>query len=310
MGKKDSPGKKSEKRTLFVSQTEEASESLRYPESNESTSEDSVTQGRTESSASYAEPVTSVNTMEGSMAKGCIEPVDENASELETRLGYFGLGLRDRLEVPEADKLLEVVGQIEGRTARILLDTGCSTYVLSSTFAERNGIQGIRMRPRPVDLAVSSAQTHLTHKTRPVKLRIGNTVITKSLYLLPIPQFDAIVGIPFFKENEIDLAGLETGIIKINGNKIPMMEDDMDMDMEESPENMETPMIGMISRKRLKKELKHDKIEELYLATIRQTNDDTGIDISIQDINDISDWIQKEYGPILREELSPQMSPT
>jgi hypothetical protein len=31
MGKKDFPGKKSEKRTLFVSQTEETSESLRYP---------------------------------------------------------------------------------------------------------------------------------------------------------------------------------------------------------------------------------------------------------------------------------------
>ena len=149
MGKKDSPGKKSEKRTLFVSQTEETSESLRYPESNESTSEDSVTQGRTESSANSADPVTSVSITEQSMAKGCIEPVDENASESETRLGYFGLGLHDTLEVPEADKLLEVIGQIEGRTARILLDTGCSTYVLSSRFAERNGIPGIRMRPRP-----------------------------------------------------------------------------------------------------------------------------------------------------------------
>jgi len=40
---------------------------------------------------------------------------------------------------------------------------------------------------------------------------------------------------------------------------------DMDMDME-SPGNMET--IGMISRKRLKKELKRNEIEELYLATI------------------------------------------
>jgi hypothetical protein len=77
MGKKDSPGKKSEKRTLFVSQTEEASESLRYPESNESTSEDSVTQGRTESSDRYPEPVINNSTMERMMAKGCIETVGE-----------------------------------------------------------------------------------------------------------------------------------------------------------------------------------------------------------------------------------------
>jgi hypothetical protein len=75
---------------------------------------------------------------------------------------------------------------------------------------------------------------------------------------------------PFFKENEIDLAGLEMGIIKINGSKIPMTDGDMDVDMKESPESMEIPMIGMISRKRLKKELRRDEIEELYLAMIRQ----------------------------------------
>jgi hypothetical protein len=309
MGKTDSPGKKSEKRTLFVSQKEEASESLRYPESKESTSEDSVTPGRTEPSDSCAEPVTS--TTETSMAKGCIETVeDDNASELEARLGYFGLGLHKQMEVPEADKLLEVVGQIEGRTARILLDTGCSTYVLSSRFAERNGIKGIPMRSRPVDLAVSSARVCLTHKTQPLDLRIGNTVITKSLYLLPVPQFDAIVGMPFFKENEIDLIGLEKGIVKVNGSKVLMteghkdMDTDMDMDMEESPGNVETPLIGMISRKRLKKELKCDQIEELYLATIQSVNDDAETNTA-----NGPNWIQKEYGSVLREELPPQMPP-
>ena len=94
--------------------------------------------------------------------------------------------------------------------------------MLSSRFAERNGIPGIPMRSRPVDLAVSSARVSLTHKTRPLELKIGNTVIKKSLYLLPVPQFDAIVGMPFFRENEIDLAGLERGIIEINGSQIPM----------------------------------------------------------------------------------------
>ena len=105
-----------------------------------------------------------------SMAKD-IETVDnENASGMEMRLGYFGLGLHDQMEVPEADKLLEVVGQIEGRPAKILLDTGCSTYVLSSSFAKRNGIPGISMRSQSVDLVVSSVRAQLTHKTAPLKL--------------------------------------------------------------------------------------------------------------------------------------------
>jgi hypothetical protein len=146
----------------------------------------------------------------------------------------------------------------------------------------------------------------LTHKTQPLDLRIGKTVITKSLYLLPVPQFDAIVGMPFFKKNEIDLAGLEKGIVKVNGSKVFMAEGDMDtdMDMEESPGNVETPMIGMISRKRLKKELKHNQIEELYLATIQNVNDYAKTNTA----NGLN-WIQKEYGSVLREELPPQMPP-
>src|SRR5436190_20604655 len=222
-GRKDSL----EKRTLAASQTEEAPESLRYPESRRSTSEDSVTHEEAELSEKRTEPATSDNITEQPMAKGCIETVDvdndEETSDMDMRLGYFGLGLHDQMEVPEDDKLLEVVGQIEGRPARILLDTGCSTYVLSSRFAERNGIPGIQMRPRPVDLAVSSAGVQLTHKTGPLELKIGNTVIKKSLYLLPIPQFDAIVGMPFFRQNEIDLGGLESGIIEVNGSKVSMI---------------------------------------------------------------------------------------
>ena len=83
--------------------------------------------------------------------------------------------------------------------------------------------------------------------------------------------------------------------------------------MNESSGNME--IIGMISRKRLKKEFKRDEIEEFYLATIREANDvtndnDTGISISastIQQLDEIPDWIRKDYETILREELSPQM---
>ena len=176
-GRKDSL----EKRILAASQTAEAPESLRCPESRRSTSEDSVTQEEAELSEKRTEPATSDNITEQPMAKGCIETVDvdnnEGTLDMDMRLGYFGLELHDRMEVPEADKLLEIVGQIEGRPAKILLDTGCSTFVLSSSFAKRNGIQGIPMRPRPVDLAVSSARAQLTHKTAPLELRIGKTTI-------------------------------------------------------------------------------------------------------------------------------------
>ena len=133
--------------------------------------------------------------------------------------------------------------------------------------------------------------------------------------MLPIPQFDAIVGMLFFKQNEINLGELEFGIIEVNGSKVPIGKGDRNTDMDESPEDsMET--IGMISRRRLKKELKRNEIEELYLATIREasdvTNDSTdGISAStVQQLDEIPAWIRKDYRTILREELPPQMPPT
>src|SRR6266496_3551504 len=67
----------------------------------------------------------------------------------------------------------------------------------------------------------------------------------------------------------------------------------------------------MISRKRLKKELKLDEIEELYLATIREANDDMdSISAStVQKLDDIPNWIRKDYRTVLREKLPPQMPP-
>src|SRR5436190_23992912 len=97
--------------------------------------------------------------------------VEEN---LEVRLGYIGTGLHNKLEVPEAKTLLEVNGQINGKAARILLDTGCSTYVLSTQFATRHNIEKTPMKLRSVDLAVSGVGAQFTYETGLTKIRIGN----------------------------------------------------------------------------------------------------------------------------------------
>ena len=103
-GRKDSL----EKRILAASQTAEASESLRCPESRRSTSEDSVTQEEGELPEKHTESAISDDTMEQSMAKVYIGSIDvdndEGMSNMDMRFGYFGLGLCDQMEVPEADK--------------------------------------------------------------------------------------------------------------------------------------------------------------------------------------------------------------
>ena len=66
---------------------------------------------------------------------------------------------------------------------------------------------------------------------------------------------------------------------------------DMDKDTESSGS---MKIIGIISKKRFKKELKRGEIEELYLTTIREVNDiteddDKEISISISTIQELNE---------------------
>src|SRR4030095_1065017 len=118
--------------------------------------------------------------------------------------------------------------------------------------------------------------------------------------MLPIPHFDAIVGMPFFKENEMDITELDKGIIEVNGYKMSIGFEGND---EES--GSKVPTIATISRKTLKKELRHGQADELYLAMIRKSSEEeTEANIASQG------WIQEEYGTVFREGLPPRMPPT
>src|SRR6266513_884025 len=280
---KESLEMESEKRILVTSQMEEVPESLRYPKLEESTSKNCVTQG-----------------LEEKIEK-----------DLDVRLGYIGMGVHNKLEVPEAKTLLEVNGQINGKAARILLDTGCSTYVLSTQFATRHNIEKTPMKLRSVDLTVSGVGAQLAYKTGLTKIRIGNIEVEKSLYLLPIQQFDAIVGMPFFTENEVNLSELETGNIEINGTKV-RLKDSLDISSEEKLNGIKTLTIATMSRKTLKKELRHNRVNELYLAVIRNVLEGKkeGISGYLFQNNRIPKWIEKEYEEIFQEGLPPGLPPT
>ena len=77
------------------------------------------------------------------------EEKTSNAMNATLNLGHLGV-----LSDPEAKDPSEIVGIIHGQTARILLDSGCSTYVLDSNFAKRARILPISTKPVPIQLAV------------------------------------------------------------------------------------------------------------------------------------------------------------
>ena len=92
------------------------------------------------------------------------------------KLGY--LGINDK---PEEVKPPVVYGKIDGRTAHIMLDSGCSTYVLSTDFANAGNIPCFPCKPVPVELAVRDAsQFTLNTQTKKLPMEVGSITQSKA----------------------------------------------------------------------------------------------------------------------------------
>ena len=86
------------------------------------------------------------------------------------------------------------------------------------------GIRRIMMpQKQPIELAVSNARPiQLTHWTLRLRISIGTTIVEKTFYILSLPYFDAIIGMPFFNENKVDLSNINNGKLGINGCNVPL----------------------------------------------------------------------------------------
>ena len=77
----------------------------------------------------------------------------------------LNFGYLDMRMTPETKEPPAVIGNINGKSARILLDSGCSTYVLSEEFAVHADICQYSTTPVPIELAVRNA-SHPTLETQ------------------------------------------------------------------------------------------------------------------------------------------------
>ena len=201
------------------------------------------------------------------------------------KLGYLGI-----YDKPEEAKPPVVYGKIDGRIAQIMLDSGCSTYVLSTDFANAGNIPCFPCKPIPVELAVRNAsQFTLNTQTKKLPMEVGNITQSKASYVLPLPSCDAIFGMPFFNGRKLVIHP-EKGIVTLDDIELPLVKD-----------HDEPPRISMISRSRLKAEIRKNEITELYLATAKITDEPSN--------TTTPDWIKDEYSDVFLDGLPPGKPP-
>jgi len=228
-------------------------------------------------------PLVSPNTLEpGTPVRTPIMP-----RKSKVNLGYIGID-----NDPDQAKPPEVYGKINGHPARILLDTGCSTYVLSSDFAKACSIPNFPSKPIPVELAIRDASQYtLNTRTNKLSIEVGEVTLSKAFYVLPLPSYDAILGMPFLNGRKI-ATHPDKPVVSIDGIEIPLV-NELD----------EPPRISVISRKRMKADIRKGDVAEMYLVYIKVP------DIITSNENP-PDWIQKEFVDIFLDGLPPGMPPT
>src|SRR6266496_212752 len=193
-------------------------------------------------------------------------------------------------ERPEESTPPVVYGKIGRRTAQIMLDSGCSTYVLSTDFANAGKVPCFPCKPIPVELAIwNASQFTLNTQTKKLPMEVGSITQSKASYVLPLPSCDAIFGMPFLNGRKLVIYP-EKGIVTL---------DDMELSLVKAHD--EHPCISMISCGRLKAEIRKNEITELYLATTKITSEPSNAMTP--------DWINNEFSDVFLDGLPPGRPP-
>ncbi len=200
------------------------------------------------------------------------KPITPQQPNPRIDLGY--LGINDK---PEEVKPSVVYGKIDGHTTQIMLDNDCSTYVLSTDFANAGDVPCFPCKPIPVQLAVwNASQFTLNTQTKNLPMEVGTITQSKASYVLPLPSCDAIFGMPFLNDWKL-VTYPEKGIVTLDDIELPLVKD-----------RNEHPYSSTISHTRHKPEIRMNEITELYLATTKIMNEPNDNIMT-------PDWIKDEF---------------
>src|SRR5579859_7139182 len=204
----------------------------------------------------------------------------------QVKLGYLGIH-----EKPEESRPPVVYGKINGKVAQIMLDSGCSTYVLSTDFVQDGNIPCYSCKPVPVELAVRNArQFNLNTQTKKLSMEVGHITQSKACYVFPLPGCDAIFGMPFLNGRKLT----------INPEQNTISLDDIELPVIKNPDKL--VQISVITRSRLKVEIRKNTIMELYIATIKTTEQEP-------DQPKFPNWVKDEFSDVFLDGLPPGKPP-
>ena len=217
-----------------------------------------------------------------------IEPPDRIA------IGALGLGYTD---TPETGEVPAVDGFIGTKPARIMLDSGCSTYALSQQFLRKHKIEAQPTPPIPLDLAETTDTAHeISQQTELLPIEIGDWHASKSFYVIDNKHYDAILGVPFFQSYTPDFDWQQRTVL-IQGHSHDLIALEQEVDDPPVP-------IMTLTRSRFKAMVRRSEVESMFVGVLRPENSEKNVPTKAPA------WIMSEYGKAFADELPPGLPPS
>lgn len=229
------------------------------------------------------------------------KPTQNGCMELPERVAICNLGL-GYIQTPEAGEVPTVYGLINGKPARILLDTGCGTNAISKGFLEKHRIEMRETMSIPLDLAETTDKEHrINQQTDQLQIELGEWSTEKAFYVIDNNNFDAILGIPFFQSYTPEF-NWDRNTMRIEGYTIPLVFDD-------SIQSSDSMTLGVITRSRFKALVRQNEIESIYIGVLKDSdivaNDQKVKNESLQ----LPPWIMSDFSQVFPEELPHGLPP-
>ena len=162
---------------------------------------------------------------------------------------------------------------INGVSANVLLDPGATSHFISHKYVTKHKLP-ISKSKHKIQIQLADGTQQISNHIVKVKVNFGSKYSEYiSFVVLPIPSYDAIVGMPWL-ENNNPIIDWKNKSVKVYGKYIPTITS-CPTPKSRNMEQMMEKQFNLISVKQLDKQLKENLVEEVFLINFKSNDTET-----------------------------------
>ena len=180
-------------------------------------------------------------------------------------------------------RLPVIINDIKANT---LLDPGSTSHFISQNYVNKNQLP-ITKSEHTIEIQLADGTQQISNNIVKVKVNFGNKYTEYiSFVVLPIPNYDAIIGMPFLEKNN-PIIDWKKKSVKVYGNYLPTITSCPTPKSGNYKQSIINKQFNLISIKQLDREYKAELLEEVFLIHFRGTSESesTGTSVVVDPTN-------------------------